>query len=147
MRGLIWLSMFIGATLVIGCGEAGPERISVSGEVTYNGDPIEDGEIAFFPDEGTSAPPSSAPITEGKYKLPPQWALVPGTYRVAIRSYRVSLQSKMLPGGGLDRPPTSGGIEHKEQLLPAKFNTKSTLEPLTVQSGQGAIEQNYDLKD
>lgn len=147
MRSLKWLLMSVLMLFAAGCGNSGPERIGVSGQVTYNGEPIEDGEIAFFPEAGTEAPPTSTTIIEGKYQLPPKWALMPGTYTVAIRSYRVSLKDKNLPGGNLDRPPPPGGIEIKDQLLPEKFNTKSTIEKLTVASGQAPVKQDYDLRD
>ncbi|HEY0982453.1 MULTISPECIES: hypothetical protein [unclassified Schlesneria] len=144
-----WFGLLFGVVAMAGlsgCGEAGLERIGMHGMVTYNGEPIEDGEISFQPVEGTKAPPTSAIITEGRYQLPAKWALVPGTYQVAVVSYRVALDDK-LPGGALDRPPPSGGIEVKDQLLPEKFNTKSTIERITVESGQGPVEQNFDLVD
>lgn len=146
MRRLSWLCLSIIVLIGCGCSPSGPERINVFGEVSFNGEPIEDGEIAFQPEAGTEAPPSSAPIIDGKYKLAPQWGLVPGTYKVLVRSYRVSLQDKNLPGGVLDRPPSPDGIDSKEQMLPEEFNTKSTIENFTLASGQGAVEQNYDLK-
>lgn len=146
MRRFRILFVVLTLTGLTGCGESGPERIGMSGMVTYNGEPIEDGEISFQPVAGTKAPPTSAIITEGRYQLPAKWALVPGTYQVSVLSYRVALDDK-LPGSTLDRPPPSGGIEVKDQLLPEKFNTKSTIEKVTVESGQGPIEQNFDLVD
>lgn len=148
MRGLAWLCVSFVMSGIAGCGESGPERIGMNGIVTYNGEPIEDGEISFQPVEGTQAPPTSTTITDGKYELPAKWALVPGTYQVAVRSYRVSLDDgAKLPGSTLDRPPPSGGIEVKDQMLPEKFNTKSTIEKVTVESGQAPAEKNFDLKD
>ncbi len=148
MRWLQCLSISIVVLFVVGCGgAAGPERIGVSGHVTYNGEPIEDGEISFFPEAGTDAPPSSAIITDGNYEVAPKWALMPGTYAVKVLSYKVSLQDSKLPGGALDRPPPPGGIELKDQLLPAKFNTKSTIEKLTVKSEPGGIKKDFDLRD
>lgn len=148
MRVLVWLLASVVVMGVVGCGESGPERIGMSGIVTYNGEPIEDGEISFQPVEGTQAPPTSTTIVDGKYQLPEKWALVPGTYQVAVRSYRASYDNDAkLPGSTLDRPPASGGIEVKEQLLPDKFNAKSTIEKVTVKSGQAPAEKNFDLKD
>ena len=132
----------------IGCGKrSGPEKIVVFGKVTYQGEPIEDGEIAFQPEKGADAPPSSAPIKKGEYRLEGKWGLQPGTYKIAIRSYKVTQGETMLPGGKLDRPPAVGGIQTKEQLLPEKFNTKSTLPPLTIATGQSSVESSHDLKD
>ena len=147
MRRLQCLVLSMFALAVFGCGEKGPELIGLSGEVTYNGEPIKDGEISFSPDVGTAAPPTSTPITNGKFQLPSKWALNPGTYNVAIRAYKPSENDGKLPGSGLDRPPSPGGIPMKDQLLPAKFNTKSTIEKLTVTKGQAAITKKYELKD
>ncbi|MDB5391702.1 MAG: hypothetical protein JWM11_7348 [Planctomycetaceae bacterium] len=147
MRMWNWLLLSAAVLCFAGCSERGPERVGMSGEVTYNGDPIEDGEISFLPDVGTDAPPTSTTIVEGKYELPAKWALVPGTYKVSVNSYKVSLNDGNLPGSTLDRPPPPSGIVVKEQLLPEKFNTKSTIEKLTVKSGQAAFTQDFDLKD
>lgn len=147
MRSVQWLVLSILAVSVLGCGAKGPELIGMSGEVTYNGEPIKDGEIAFSPEAGTAAPPTSTAITNGKFQLPAQWALTPGTYSVAVRAYKPSEGDGKLPGGGLDRPPVPGGIPMRDQILPAKFNTKSTIEKLTVTKGQGAITKKYELKD
>ncbi|MDB5340208.1 MAG: hypothetical protein JWN70_5827 [Planctomycetaceae bacterium] len=147
MRWQQCLSVSIAVLFVVGCGGTESKRIGVSGNVTYNGEPIEDGEISFFPEPGTEAPPSSALIEDGKYSIAPRWELIPGTYQIRVLSYKVSLQDSKLPGGALDRPPSPGGIELKEQLLPAKFNTKSTIDKLTVKSGQGAVKKDYDLRD
>jgi hypothetical protein len=51
----------------------------------------------------------------------------------------------MLQGGALDKPPETPGIPAREQFLPEKFNTKSTLEKLKVEPGQTKVEKNYDL--
>lgn len=146
MRISTWLVLCLPALMLCGCGESGPERIGVSGEVTYNGEPVVDGEISFHPEAGTEAPPSSTTVTDGKYQLSPKWSLMPGTYKVAFRSYKVSLKDPTFPGSDLDRPPSADGIVLKEQLLPEKFNTESPIK-LSVKSGDKSITQNYDLKD
>lgn len=149
-RASLWLSLLCVLILgMVGCGKSGPERIPLSGKVTYNGEPIEDGEIAFQPEPGTDAPPTSAPILDGEYKLSPNFEMVPGTYKVMIRAYQIEFdeKKKLLPGGFIDRPPPPNGIDVKAQLLPEKFNTKTEIEKLTVESGAGPVEQNYDLKD
>lgn len=129
-----------------GCGAKGLERIGLSGKVTYNGVAVEDGEIALFPDKGVDAPPTSAPIIRGSYWFNPQFALRPGTYSVGIRSYKVP-EKGAKPAEAVDPNAYSSGIVIKEQLLPEKFNTKSTLEKITVKSGAAAIVRNYDLRD
>lgn len=143
---LVFLSLCF--SFLAGCGQSGPEKIEVFGKVTFNGQPIADGDIAFHPEAGTSGPLSSGPIKDGAYRLSDNWALVPGTYRVVVNAYRPSADTSKLiePGGQLDRPPETPGIPRRDQILPEKFNEKSTIEKLVVASGQKRIEKNYDLK-
>ena len=147
MRRLSWFVLLFILAGLVGCGESGPERIGMSGTVTYNGEPIFEGEISFLPADGTQAPPTSTTIMDGKYQLPAKWALVPGTYNVSVMSYKPADSSAKLPGSELDRPPATGGIQVRDQLLPDKFNTKTTIPKITVKSGDPQTEKNFDLKD
>jgi hypothetical protein len=147
MRRLNWLLVPVALLCLAGCGEGGPERIGLSGHVTYNDVPIEDGEIAFYPDKGTETPPTSTRIIHGSYKLNDKWAIVPGTYTVSVLSYKVPEKPSTPPVDSITNPQASVGIVIKDQLLPEKFNTKSTIEKLTVSSGEAPVERDYDLKD
>lgn len=129
----------------VGCGKTDPlKRIEVSGSVTYNGTPIADGDITFFPEAGTNAPPGSGDIRAGAYRLTGRTGLVAGTYSVRINSYR-EFASKELSPGGLDRPQSIGGT-NKEQILPVKFNAKTTIEKITI-SGDAPVTKDFTLKD
>jgi hypothetical protein len=140
------IGLLAGIACLSGCGTS--DRAEVYGKVSLNGKPIEDGDISFFPEPGTPAAQSSAPIKNGEYRIGEEWGLVAGSYQVRINAYRPSTdKSNMLAGGFLDKPPTTPGIPNKEQFLPKKFNAESTLDKLVVQSGQASIEQNYDLKE
>jgi hypothetical protein len=116
--------------------------------VTLSGQPIADGDISFHPEQGTLGATSSAPIKDGEYRLGNEWGLVPGTYQVRVNAYREPTdKSNMLAGGFLDKPPETPGTPAREQFLPEKFNTSSTIEKLVVAEGQQKLEQNYDLKE
>ena len=43
------LALAIAAALFSGCSDKGPERVIVSGTVTYKGKPVSDGTILFTP--------------------------------------------------------------------------------------------------
>ncbi|TWT73998.1 hypothetical protein [Allorhodopirellula solitaria] len=61
---------FAGFTLVIaGCGPSEPGRYQISGNVTYQGDPVQHGTIMFEPDtsKGNSGAAGSAAIVDGKF--------------------------------------------------------------------------------
>ncbi len=148
-RMSLWLLSFL-LLAQSGCGQSsGPERIDISGKVTYQGQPIADGEISFDPEPGSPGPPTSGTIKNGEYKLGSGWGIVPGTYRVKIRAYRAPKDDSNIiqPGIELDRPPETPGIPRREQFLPEKFHDKSQIEKLVVASGKKSVEQNYDLKD
>lgn len=54
---------------VAGCGDDGPKRYRVSGDVTIDGQPVPFGEVIFTPDAAKmhSGPQGIAPIKDGKY--------------------------------------------------------------------------------
>jgi hypothetical protein len=139
------LCLLLGTVPMLGCTKSG--KTEVYGQVLLNGKPIDDGDISFYPDQGTAAAQSSAPIKSGNYRLSPEWGLVAGAYQVRINAYREPTnKSKMLAGGALDKPPETPGIPSREQFLPKKFNADSTIEKLVVTAGQAKIKQDYDLQ-
>jgi hypothetical protein len=141
-----FVALVVGLALTAGCGKS--DRAEVFGQVTLNGKPINDGDISFYPEPGTAGAQSSAPIQGGKYHLGSEWGLVAGTYQVRINAYRAPTdKSNMLAGGLLDKPPETPGIPSRQQFLPKKFNTESTIEKLAVAPGQRKIERDYDLKE
>ena len=92
-RSLSILLFPILATLV-GCGGGGdqPKFANVSGTVTYNGKPLEKGQITFST-EGRA--PAAADIVDGKYT---GQAMV-GQNRVAIAAFRKAAKPRELPEG------------------------------------------------
>src|SRR5262245_14598097 len=79
-----WHSMFAGAALSLaalaGClnGSTG----TVTGSVTFNGKPIEKGQITFSP-SGATGGTAGAEITAGKYEVQD---LVPASYQVSVEA-------------------------------------------------------------
>lgn len=129
-----------------GCSSAGPELVVVQGEVTYQGQPIESGDIRFVPAAGSQAPARSAMISQGKYEASGRGAIVPGTYLLEIRAYR---------GGRGDGPQIDPWDPHtdpasrprpREQYLPKRYNDKSELKPLTVTAANRAITHHFKLE-
>ena len=75
---------------VVGCSKSGPKYANVSGTVTYNGNPVEKGQITFASD---GRPPTAADIVDGKYT---GQAMV-GSNRVSIVAYRKAAKARTLP--------------------------------------------------
>ena len=83
-----------GVLLVIllapGCGSGGgPGRFAVSGKVTYRGQPVPAGSVAFEPDasRGGSGPGAVAQIKDGRYRTTGGKGPTAGPHRVRITGY------------------------------------------------------------
>ena len=118
-----------------GCGQQGLERIEVSGRASYDKKPIETGQIRFIPVAPTQGPATIENIRDGKYETATSGGVPVGTHQVQLRMYD--------PEEYRTAPRTPGAPAIR-QLLPEKYNRKSDL-TLTVESGSGAIEHDFDL--
>ena len=101
-RGAAGLAVACGLlTAVGGCRPSGPERVAVSGTVTYQGKPVPGGTIYFVPCQGTAGLPGYAAITDSQYYVKTDGGLLVGDFLVKIEAYRdrAALCS---------RPPTEG---------------------------------------
>jgi hypothetical protein len=68
---------------VAGCGDSYGGRLAVSGTVTLVGQPIKDGSINFFPQDGQGTE-TGAPIINGKFQLARKDGLRPGKYLIRV---------------------------------------------------------------
>lgn len=125
--------------LLSGCNQSAdsPELITVSGKVSYEGKPIEEGVIRLTPLKGTQAPARTTQIKKGQYQFAERSAVKSGVYHVAIEGYR--------GGGRLPGDKTKDSPE-REQYLPEQFNQKSKIEEFTVKPGNSEIQQDFNLK-
>ena len=125
---------------ILGCGATtGPERAIVSGSVTYDGQPVEDGMIRFVPAEGTKAPVSGAVIKAGRYTADSQGGVPVGTHRIEILGNRPDPKAApVVDVPGVEGPATI-------QYLPAKYNQTSQL-TLTVKPGGGPMTKDFSLE-
>ena len=138
----------ITASTLVGCGgsSGGLEKAGVSGKITYQGKPVEDGEIRLVPIKGTKGPASSGIIKNGEYAITARGGVPVGTHSVEIQAYLP------IPGA---RPYTAAqadgqwdikeGDLPKKQILPYQYNRKSTLE-LTIEPDAGSVSKNFDLR-
>ncbi|MEX0728487.1 MAG: hypothetical protein WEB58_04925 [Planctomycetaceae bacterium] len=104
-----------------GCGDSGPERASISGQVTFDGQPVEDGTISFVPAGDTQGPVSGDRIVNGTYTIPADKGPVIGSHKVEIKATRKT--GEKIPAV----PPATGEMEVTEDYIPAKYNTETTL--------------------
>ncbi|MFI4876252.1 MAG: hypothetical protein ACIALR_12965 [Blastopirellula sp. JB062] len=79
-----------------GCGipTDGPGVYEVSGSITYQGQPLPQGEIIFAPDAaaGNQGPASVAYIQDGKFTTQPGKGLIGGAYKIEIDGYQTKAE-------------------------------------------------------
>lgn len=132
----VWrmVCLFTATAAIVGCGGDGIERVGVSGTVSYQGQPVQDGLISFEP-QGPGTP-AGATIKGGKYDATGNGAVPVGKYRVRISSTVEDTKNWVK-----DAMP----VAPRKELLPAKYNRDTEL-TLEVASGAGKMEKNFDLK-
>ena len=114
---------------VTGCGSDGG---TVDGTVTFDGQPVVNGTVAFVrPDGGVR---EGAVVTDGRFQV----RVPPGAYRVEVNAKKVVGKRKQKGFDGKDEE-----VELTEELIPEKYNAKSTL-TADVKPGANAIP--FDLK-
>lgn len=135
--GVLWVVTAAALAGQVGCGGG---LASVSGSVTFGGQPVEDGEVRLVP-TGTGAGAgqvTGATIVQGRYDIPGDKGALPGTYRVEIRAQKKT--GKKLPS----IPPATPGTTYDEtiQFIPPKYNDQSTL---TVDLKSGSNAKDFEL--
>ena len=135
--GYLMLLIGVAAALLpalTGCAKSdGIPRVPLSGSVTFQGEPVADGQVRFIPKPGTTAPLTIATISNGRYDTAGSGGVPVGQHRVEIRAYD--------PGTAAPKGPDD---PRRKQLLPAKYNVQSTLE-LVVNAEQGGLKQDFNL--
>ena len=127
-----------GLLLLAGCGGDPMGRQAVSGTVLFKGQPLDQGRIQFIPVE-KGPTESGATIENGKFTIPRDTGLVPGTYKVSVFSYDqkgAKVQSEEIPGD-------PGNTQFKERI-PAKYNDQTTLTAEVKKGGSNNFEFKID---
>jgi len=116
-----------------GCGGGdGLDRQPITGQVVFDGQPLKEGEILFFPTSATGkdAVATGAHISGGSYSITRENGPIPGNYKVQI----TAAGGAQAPPANADAMPGTGPI-HAKELIPAKYNVQSTL-TADVKSGE-----------
>ena len=127
MRKIFWLFVCVMAFVsLLGCGNS---LVDAGGQVTFNGTPLEQGEIRFLPSSDSPAPSAAAIISNGHF----QAEVTPGSKRVEIFGYKVIGQRNI-----------GTTIDIKEQVLPERYNTRTEL---TCEITSGGGPYNFELQN
>ncbi|WP_152049567.1 hypothetical protein [Tautonia marina] len=145
--------IFTGMMIVVGCsdGTGLPKRYPVSGNVTYNGQPVETGTITFAPVDPDSRA-ASGTISGGSYYLTTAIdgdGALPGEYRVSITSRDVNYDAAMsgVQGGSPKQDDVAKAFAEAKDLVPAKYSLPDTSGlTYTVESGSNR-NVDFDLTD
>ena len=113
-----------------GCGPGGPKTVPVSGSVTFAGQPVADGEIAFRSADGATASWAGR-IVAGRYAI----RSTVGPKRVEIIAVRPK------PGA---KPKASGEGVINEMYIPDRYNLESELRAEVTTAGPN--EFDFTLK-
>jgi hypothetical protein len=117
-KHILWLS---GIALLLGCSR--PETVEVSGNVTWQGAPISNGDIVFVATDPHIAAVAGK-ISDGAFTL----RCKPGDKRVEIQSYRLTGRK------------TLQGNPEGEMYIPERYNTKSELAANVILNGTNTLE-------
>lgn len=132
-----WLASSL---MLVGCGSSGPEMAPVSGTVSYNGEPLKKGMIAFVSSDPARQNATAMIGPDGSYTLqtiePGDGAQV-GDYTVTVTDVATEEILDYIPKG---KPAA------KTSTLPDKYGNPDTSGvKVTVQSGSNTIP--IELKD
>lgn len=129
----MWLVLL--ATL--GCGASRSERVAVSGSVTFDGVPIEIGQIVFEPKGGGRM--GIGQIVGGRYEIAEKYGPTRGEFVVRITADRPSGEKTAPSSYADDQSPQ----DVYEQFVPAKYNSNSEL-TLTI-GDESSLTKDFNL--
>jgi hypothetical protein len=117
--------------LLCGCGAAEHTGNPVSGTVTFQGKPLDQGSIRFSP-VGGQGTMSGGPIKNGEYLLPATSGLEPGKYEVRITSSDAGHSSAdEMPGEVKEAP---------KERIPPEYNARTKLFAEIQSSGENKFD-------
>jgi hypothetical protein len=117
--------VILGLLLAAGCGKPSNGRLAISGNVTLDGAPLDQGVITFTHVD-RKLPSSGGMIINGEYQIPDGKGLLPGTYNVTIDSADENNE------GGNAGPYT---MVIPRSKIPAQYNTETILKADVTSDG------------
>lgn len=118
-------AVLVGLVFALGCAEQGPRRHPVTGTVTWEGEPVAEGDILFYPQQAGQHPDGGL-IRDGRFEA----KVKAGQHRVEIRATRDS--------PGRDNPQMR--TPPREDYIPSRYNTESTLTAEVTAVGPNQLE-------
>ena len=138
------LLLLVVVAMAAGCPRSGLEKATLSGRITVQGQPIQDGSIRFVPIKGTKGPATVGTIRAGSYTVTARGGVPVGTLRVEVEAFRPLPGAKPYTKEQARERGIVEGDYPKEQFLPPEYNTNSTHE-VTIESGSKTVTQDIAL--
>lgn len=141
----------LGLILGAGCGDGGPSVASVTGTVTYRGEPVGDALVTFIPEEGT--PGNGTTDAAGKFTISTR-----GKPGAVLGLNKVTITKISTTGPKMPENPTpddmrkaaeeSARMSQSKSMIPDKYGTAfSSGLTATVTSDGAANVFTFDLTD
>lgn len=130
ISNLVGLSIFVVASVTLGCG--GGSESYVSGKVTLDGNPVGPGRVTFISNSQDKTPSFGGLDTNGNYKLytDKKLGLPAGEYLASVVALEVP-----------DTDPNERQMTPSKSLIPAKYNSsKTSLLSYEVKKGSNRID-------
>jgi len=133
------LALFV---LAVGCGKPNPlGRKAITGEIIFDGAPLEHGLIEFTPTDANGVSTGSS-IQGGAYEIAAHQGVPPGKYTVRITSPidTADVTEVIAPPG-----PQEGGPRQPPpatERIPAEFNRKSDKQVTVTDDGPNRFDFN-----
>jgi hypothetical protein len=126
VASMTWMVATVAIVAALGCG---PTMSTVSGTVTFNGEPVAKGAISLFPSDGKGVPVGGL-ITDGRYTIT---GVAPG-------EKIVQLSAPIVAG---TRKDDYGNVSQvAEELLPAAWG-RASQKKITVTAG--SMTENFEI--
>ncbi|OWK38346.1 hypothetical protein [Fimbriiglobus ruber] len=119
--------------VLAGC-EPASDRRAVRGTVSFKAVPVNNGSIQFVSTDPANASRGGAMIKDGQFLVPAEYGLKAGKYRVEVTMPDSKPSS--------DGPP--GAMKYPKELIPDRYNTKSTLTCDVKDSGENTFDFKLD---
>jgi hypothetical protein len=128
---------------IAGCGSK-PIGESISGVITVDGQPMQEGLITFEPMERTTGPKISTMIDNGSYLISPTEGIHAGIFRVEILGIPPGVKA-LADGRGHSESPVRPRSAYRE--VAAEFNFQSRLFATVVKGVSNQFDFQVTLKD
>ena len=141
-RAMCFGDCLLAFTMIVGCGEPNPlGRKAISGNVVFDGTPLDTGVIEFVPKDPAGHSTGTV-INNGEYSIEAHKGVPPGNYIVRITSptddATIDPEEELLPPGpqetGPRQPPPA------TERIPANYNTKSDQRVEVTEDGDNQFD-------